>query len=322
MTIPSRVVVIGEPAAGGLRNSIVSALTSLGRKVEVIDWGRWHPAPLASAAFRLPRLAGGFRRDLRREVEALAGGGPTELVLVVKGAFLDAQMIEHLRRHLEAPVVCWNPDSPFDDAISNRGAGIPAAIGAYDVYVTWAEDVAERLASLSSRVVIIPFAWDPGVHHPTAGQGLAAGRIVFVGTASGERISLLRRLARFHPLVFGNGWSTIEGVEIRPAVTGPEMSAIVGEAKWNLNLLRPQNARSHNMRTFELPGAGGNQLAPATRDHERFLGADGRTLLYNSFGELEAILRSDPTSLDSRPPDLLSDHTYVKRLSDLLTTMQ
>ena len=170
--VPGRIVVVGEPAPGGLRSSLISAFTMLGRKVDTIDWGPWRPAQLAAAAFRAPRLAARFRRHLRHEIDQLADGGETDLVLVVKGTFLDTRTIEHFRRRLAAPVVCWNPDSPFDGAVSNRGAGIPSAIGAYDTYVTWADDVAERLALQSAHVIVIPFAWDSEIHRPTAGRGI------------------------------------------------------------------------------------------------------------------------------------------------------
>ena len=291
----------------------------LGRSVDVVNWGPWQPTQLASGAFRAPWLAGGFRRRLRLEVDRLAVGVETDLVLVIKGPLLDTRTIDYLRNRLAAPVVCWNPDSPFDDAISNCGAGIPAAIGAYDTYVTWAEDVAERLVRRNPHVVVIPFAWDSKVHPPTTGQGLTEGRIVFVGTGSKERIELMRRIAYLHPLVFGNQWPAIDGVEILPPAVGAEMSAVVGEAKWNLNPLRPQNARSHNMRTFELPGAGGNQVTLRTRDHERFLERDSRTLLYRSHQELESILRSDPSDLAPRGDGLLAEHTYVVRVRKLLS---
>ena len=317
--MPGRIVVVGEPAPGGLGSSIISAFTMLGRSVGVVDWGPWRPAQLASAAFQAPRLAGGFRRRLRQEVDRLAGGDEADLVQVIKEPLLDTRTIEHFRKRMAAPVVCWNPDSPFDGAVSNRGAGIPSAIGAYDTYVTWADDVAERLALQSAHVIVVPFAWDSEIHRPTAGRGLTEGRIVFVGTGSKERVELMRKIAHLRPLVFGNQWPAIEGVEIHPPAVGVEMSAIVGEAQWNLNPLRPQNARSHNTRTFEVPGAGGNQLAPHTGDHERFLGSDSRTLLFHSHGELESILRSDPAELAPRQDDLLTEHTYVARVRKLLT---
>jgi len=317
----ARIVAVGAPAEFGLRNSLVAAFRHSGCVVDLLDLGPWSPAWLASAALRQPLLGAGFRREFRRRVDVLADNGPSDLVLVFKGALLDSRSIDHLRSRFGCPVVCWNPDSPFDSAVSNFGAGIPRAIGFYDVYITWAHDLAERLSAVAARVLVVPFAWDPEIMQPTAGREVAAGRIVFIGTGTKERIASLRSLAHLHPMVFGGLWPKIDGVDIRPPVKGAEFCRVVGEAKWNLNLLRPQNAQSHNMRTFELVGAGGTQVAPLTNDHSRFLGGDSRTVLFRGKEELESILRSDPCERPPRRPALLDGHTYRDRARQILADL-
>ena len=314
-------VIVGEPAEAGLRDSLVTAFRRCGCTVDVLDLGPRQPAWLAAAAFRQPILGTKFRRQFRRHVDAAAETHPVELILVIKGAFIDSRTIDYLRMRFDSPVVCWNPDSPFDRAISNCGAGIPSAIAAYDTYITWAHDVAEQLLPLA-RVVVIPFAWDPELMPPTPGHGVAAGRIVFIGTGSRERCDWLAGLAHLHPLIFGDRWPMIRGLDIRPPIRGLSFCRVVGEAKWNLNLLRPQNARSHNMRTFELVGAGGTQVAPFTDDHQRFLGSDSQTVLFRTNRELEDILRSDPTEHPPRHPALLKEHTYTDRARQLLNTLK
>jgi len=229
---PGSVIVIGEAAEGGLRDSVAAGFRGADWEVEVVTSGPWHPRWLASAAFRAPRLAYGFRRSLHRTIDRLADGRPADLIVVIKGVFFDPPSVDRLRSRFGAPVVCWNPDSPFDEAISNRGAGIPDAVAAYDAYVTWA--------------------------------------------------------------------------------------GVIGEARWNINLLRPQNAASHNMRSFEIPGAGGNQVAPDTADHRRYLGRDPCTVTFERRADLLDILRSDPHGLPPRPADLLVGHTYRDRVEQLV----
>lgn len=314
-------MIIGDNALGGLRSSLVLAFREVGWVVHTVDWGGWRPNVIGRAAFREPRLASWWRLQLRRRIDILAEVAPVDVVVVLKGHFLVASDIDYARSRLSSPIVCWNPDSPFDDAISNRGAGVPKAVGAYDLYITWAEDVAERLISVQSSVAVIPFAWDPVLHPVTTGRGEAAGRVVFVGTASRERTALIERIRKFQPVVYGNRWPAMEGVEVRPPLVGPDMAAVVGEARWNLNLLRPQNARSHNMRSFELPGAGGNQLTAKTPDHIRFLGADPRTVTYSSDRELLTLLGCDPDDLARRDPQLMAGHTYADRVRQLISTL-
>jgi hypothetical protein len=322
VTTPCRIVIRGTPQECGLRNSLISAAVACGCTVEILDWGPWKPTWLASAAFRQPKLAIGFRRELCRQIDALADIGPVDLVLVIKGPLLDSRTVDHLRRRFGPPVVCWNPDDPLDHEISNHGGGMSRAIENYDAYVTWSDDVAERISRMCDRVLVIPFAWDPEIMTPAPGDGTAAGRIVFIGTGTKSRRASLQNLAHLRPLVFGNNWERMDGIECHPAVLGNVFSKIIGEARWNINFLRPQNARSHNMRTFEIPGAGGNQVAPATADHERFLGRDDRTLLFRSHDELESLLRSDPRQLPPRSRNLMDGHTYRARLNQLLTQLK
>jgi hypothetical protein len=314
----ANILIVGEPAEGGLRNSLVGAFRHCGCTVTVFDLGRWVPRGLASAVYRWPMLGIGFLRVFRRSLDELADTTPADLVIVMKGALLNSRSIELLRVRFGSPVVCWNPDSPFDYAISNRGGGIPRTITAYDAYITWAEDVAECLERFVSCIFVVPFAWDPSIIRETAGSGEAQDRVVFIGTASRERTEQLKRLAHLRPVVYGNRWPRIDGIDLRPPVKGREFSKVVGEARWNINLLRPQNALSHNMRTFELVGAGGSQIAPATEDHRNFLGGDPRTVLFRTEKELESILRSDPNEYPMRPPGVLKGHTYADRVAKLL----
>jgi Glycosyl transferases group 1 len=317
----TRIIIVGAPAEAGLRDSLVTAFRRCGCTVDVLDLGPWQPPWLVTAAFRQPILGTKFRHQFRRRVDTVAETHPVELVLVIKGAFIDSRTIDYLRLRFDSPVVCWNPDSPFDKAISNRGAGIRSALAAYDAYITWTHDVAEQLPPMV-RVVVIPFAWDPELMPPTPGHGVAAGQIVFIGTGTRERCDWLAGLAHLRPLIFGDQWPAIHGLDIRPPVRGLSFCRIVGEARWNLNLLRPQNARSHNMRTFELVGAGGAQVAPYTDDHQRFLGSDSRTVLFRTSRELEDILRSDPAERPARQPALLEEHTYTDRARQLLDILK
>jgi hypothetical protein len=313
------IIVIGQPAEGGLRDSLVAGFIDAGCIVDVVDLVSPTAEKLTAAATWWPPLGMPLRRVFRRRVDALEGqGGNADLVVVIKGTFLDRTAIGHIRTRFECPVGCWNPDSPFDEAISNRGAGIARAIPCYDFYVTWAEDIAEQLVRLRDHVYVIPFAWDPHVIQPMAGDGTAAGRIVFVGTGTSERAEMIGQLKPLRPVVFGTRWHPIEGVEIRPPVLGREMCKVIGEAAWNINLLRPQNTRSHNMRTFEVPGAAGLQAAPDTPDHRRFLARDAGTVLFSSFAELFDILRRESVC-PVRGASFLEGHAYADRARQLLT---
>lgn len=312
----NRAVLIGEPTPGGLTSALRHAFVDLQWDTLLVPWGAERPRLLGRLASRAPRAATPFRRRLRRSVDEIAATS-VDLVVVVKGFLFDHPTIEYIRRRLATPVVCWNPDSPFDPATSNSGGGMTRTIGSYDHYVTWADDVAERLAPLARHVVVIPFGWDPRTHFPEPGSGKARDRVVFIGTWTAERQRWLEALAPWEPLVFGNSWPRVPGVELRPAVTGSEFRQVVGEARCNLNFLRPQNRASHNMRTFEIPACAGRQLAQRSPDHERFLRTNDAAL-FDDVEELRCVLEQSPPNLQPNRSGAFSEHTYARRVAQLL----
>lgn len=314
-----RVIIVGEPGDWNFGSSVSRAFRDVGWDSIRVDWGPWRPEWLARAAHRLDALGAPWRRSLLSRLDHATGAGAS-LVLVIKGQHLDAATIERLRRRTGAPVVCWNPDSPFDMAISNRGAGLRRAVSAYDAYVTWSERVAQQLSECRRLVVVIAFGVDPHVHYPEPGTGAYRDRVIFVGTYTPQRAALLQRLRTWEPVVFGNGWPTSRGLELRPAVAGAAFRRVVGEARWNLNFLRPQNHDSHNMRSFEIPGCGGRQLAPRTGDHEHFL-TGSSSHLFGTEEELLALLDSD-LSEALTTDSWRSDNAYTSRIEQLIAFLR
>ncbi|MGI8806351.1 MAG: CgeB family protein [Acidimicrobiales bacterium] len=313
----SSVLVIGQEHIGGLASSLSSGFRDLGWDARHVKWGPWRPVLLSRLAARASSMAEPFRYQLRRQVAAAARDRTFDLVVVVKGPFLDASTISAIRRSTGAPLVCWNPDSPFDGSMSNSGGGMAAAIPLYDAYVTWADEVAERLQARARHVEVIPFGFDPHMHFHEPSAGIAEDRLVFIGTATAERQAWLSRLATWEPAIFGNGWEPSPGLDIRAPVFGSEFRSVVGEARWNLNLLRQQNRTSHNMRTFEIPGCGGRQLAPMSADHERFQEST-KAGLFADFDELTALLDSTPPASPLDTPERLENHSYRSRVAVLV----
>lgn len=314
------VLLVGQVVPGALTTSLEAAFRDLGCAVQVVPIGPFRRPRLAGLAYRVGALASIARAEIERAVDASVSSRH-DLVVVVKGPFVDAALVDRLRARAGGPVVCWNPDSPLDGAISNRGAGMPAAVSAYDAYITWSDDLADRLSSIARRVIVVPFAWDPHLHQPTEGRGVATGRVVFVGSWTRDRERNVAALRAYEPLVFGNGWTRVRGIEVRPAVTDLAFAAVVGEARWNLNFLRPQNATSHNMRTFEIPACRGSQLAQWSPDHERFLGDLPSVALFRTADELHAHLDAEAPSKDV-PDEWLSANTYEERCRALLAEIR
>ena len=311
---PSSVAVMSSPEPSGLGASLVRAFVDLGIAAQLIP----QPLPRLRASGRLVLELGATAPHAMtsdaRALEALERVQP-DLVVVVKGSFVSRRLVERMRQ--SSVVVCWNPDSPFDSAASNRGGRVFEAVDAYNLYVTWSHSIGHCLSDLGVEVTIIPFGFDPHVHFPVVGSGEARDRIVFAGTASPERIAVMNRLGAMSPLIYGNGWPAGD-YEVRRATYGSVLAGVLSEARWCINLLRPQNRDSHNMRSFELPACGGRQLTMATDDHVALLPGTGAVLV-DSIRELIEAAGSTP---EPERIGIGSDHNYAARVSRLLAQLQ
>lgn len=107
------------------------------------------------------------------------------------------------------------------------------------------------------------------------------------------------------------------------------MAKIYGGSKVGLNLMRPQNSFSHNMKTFEIPAMGGFMLAPRTTEHSIFFEEGKQVAYYDDLEELreKAIYyvkhneeRVAMTSSAQRKA--LAEHTYRERMRELLSKLE
>lgn len=245
-----------------------------------------------------------------------------EAILIVKGQLLTRRALRSLRDTAGCPLICWNPDSPFDPAISNCGGGILEAVGMYDLYITWSSSLRERISLRGQHCVTIPFGadWGVGRELPDERMRWLAGRPVFAGSFTKERLDLLRPLRRQGLVIFGNHWPPGSGIDVRPAVLGSSYTNVIRTAACAINLLRPQNRDSHNMRSFEIPACGGRQLAPWTGDHVRLLPSTHVTLFDDARVDLESAVE---VALTAGPPgdvsaEWMSRHSYDSRINTLI----
>ncbi|MDB4733770.1 glycosyltransferase [Planctomycetota bacterium] len=195
--------------------------------------------------------------------------------------------------------VCYNPDDPI--TTFSRGSNRPwvtGSISAFDLFCTYKGGILGELTARGAREVLhLPFAWDdlvPGDDPRDAGDGETDYDLLFVGNGDRQREALLCNIlehARFTDLrigVYGN-WGGVRSKLLRDVLAGRqasfgEMQDLVRRSCLSLNILRRQNEGSHNMRTFEIPGAGGLMMSQAGAEQESWF-AEGSSALYFSSAE-------------------------------------
>ena len=302
---------------------------------DLARWPAWR-ARLVRRTMERPILALYSRRLLRRLVAERA-----DLVWVGKGAWALPWLWREFKRQCpSSTLVCYNADNPV--VTYSRGGNRPwvtASIPCFDLYVTYNKQLLEPLRKAGAqRVLRLPFAWDPVVHPvlqvSEAERQQYACDVIFVGNGNAARERWLDGILRkaegcgWQLAVYGS-WgkcrSTLVRESIRgPAIYGAEMVKIIRSAKLALNILRDQNAGSHNMRTFEIPGCGGIMVSQDSPEQEEFF-PGGEAAVYfqdarDAAAKVTALLANETqrNQLRARAWEIVRGHTYAERARTLL----
>jgi spore maturation protein CgeB len=330
-----RVLILGEDAPGGLMGSYARGFAELGATVRTY---------CVATAFRavMPALR---TRALRRVAEPVLLGlfnervladnrhAEADLVVVLKGHRLQEATVDRLRDVVDAPVVNFYPDDPFSVERSNRLAFGTPVLASYDACFTFAHHLIPGYERAGARATYyLPFARDPALHAPAAPTAAHDFEVVFVGNLDDHRVRCMEAIAPYHRIgVFGERThelvpkgSALSRATFGPAMYGAELSRTLARGAISLNVMRPQNARSHNMRSFESPACAAFTLSQRT-DELGTLFAEGEEVA--CFGTVEE-MRDEVTRWlgDSAGRNRIAraghervrDETYARRAATML----
>jgi spore maturation protein CgeB len=261
------------------------------------------------------------RRPLTARLSRLLAQGPADLVLVFKGAGLDASTVSDLRRSTRARWANWFPDDPHELEVSVRLAP------AYDTFFTHDSSSLVRHRSAGARAYYLAFGCDPDYLRPEVARPRWRANITFVGSRDPRRERVVRELADLGLAVWGPGWPN-------GPVYGDDFVHALAGATVGLNLHQQfgeggdpaRYGTGANMRVFELAAVGTPQLSDAKADIARHFTPGREIVLYRSVAELrdqaralladESLRRSLAAAARERA---LREHTWAHRLQELLT---
>lgn len=220
------------------------------------------------------------------------------VVFIFKGMEIFPQTLNWMRRQ-KIKTVNYNPDNPF--IFSGKGSGnknVSKSILLYDLHFTYNRLVQEELeAATNGHVAYLPFGHDisnqfydrlrnePEILDPC-----------FVGNPDTQRALAIQKLASeglpIH--VFGHGWKkfvTDAKIVIHQAVLADELFLTLRRYRVQLNLMRPHNLDSHNMRTFEVPAVGGIMIAPSNDEHRSFFDHGKEVFLFENMSQCASLIK-------------------------------
>jgi len=298
-----KILIVGEFFRGALSESYFEAFRRLGCQLERFDEVRQFykniPSFRYSRYLHLDKTLGiYFFRLLNSELLRVARDFRPDLCIFFKGYRIFPETILKIKEDTQAAVFNINADDPLSP---NRGASsamVRGAMTAYDCYFIWSKYLTMRLKEEGlSSVRYLPFAFDPEIHCPqqlsSEEQDGLGHDLVFVGGWDRRREVLLGNLEDFDLAIWGAWYwgkrcrnkRLVKKWQGKP-VLAQMMSKVLCASKISLNIFRPQNIGSVNMRTFEAPACGAFALAERSPEAVTFFQEDKEVVYFSGADEL------------------------------------
>jgi len=276
----------------------------------------------------------GVYRKINKELLTLVEKEMPVAVVVFKGMEIYPETLQAIKTK-GIKILNYNPDNPF--IFSGKGSGnknVSNAIPFFDLYLSYDSGVVERMRSERNiKAEILPFGFEVSeevFEKCTAEEEVMS--VCFMGNPDTDRINFINSLAEkgisIH--VYGHDWQGVlkgPNIQFCGHVYQDDAWKTLRKYRVQLNLMRIHNPTSHNMRTFEIGGIGGIQLAPATTDHQTYFQPGKEIFLYNNVddcaSQAEYLLSlskevADEIRINARTRSLQSGYTYKSRSEELL----
>ena len=215
-----------------------------------------------------------------------------EIIWVFKGMEITPESLKWAKQQ-GIKLINYNPDNPF--IFSGKGSGnlnITKSISLYDLHFTYNLEIQKQLKKIyQANTAYLPFAFDVSKDiFEECSNEKEIVKVCFLGNPDKKRAKFILHLAEKGVMidVFGNEWNkfiTHKNIITYPPIYADEQWKTLRKYRVQINLLRIHNEDSHNMRTFEVPGIGGIQLAPYTIEHKIFFEDGKEIFLFKNIDE-------------------------------------
>ncbi len=272
-------------------------------------------------------------KKINRNLIALMTSYQPDIAWIFKGMEVFPATLAWAQEH-GIKLVNFNGDSPF--IFSGRGSGnknVTDSIPLYDLHLTYNRAVKAEMNIRNLPVELLPFGFDLDValyeKCCTEDEFL---KLCFLGNPDEQRAEFIKKLAIAGIAVdlYGNDWDKFvhhKNIQAFPPVYGDEQWRVLRRYRIQLNLMRPHNPDTHNMRTFELGSIGAIQLAPDTPDHREYFVPGKEIFLFRDLSEcIQQVayllnitgLEADCIRLNTRARSLKSGYDYRSRSKQVL----
>lgn len=216
-----------------------------------------------------------------------------DIVWVFKGIEILPDTINSIKK-LNIKIVNYNPDHPFIRTFSSGGnQNVEKCVPLYDLHFSYNLDLCKEINNkYGVETIFLPFGYDlQEITFKKIENFNEIKKIAFVGNPDKYRRKILLKLALegFQIDVFGHKWEkwiNHPNISTFGLISGDEFWKNLRQYRIQLNIFRPHNIGSHNMRTFEIPAVGGIMLAPESKEHSIFFNEGEEIFTYSDFDSL------------------------------------
>ena len=217
------------------------------------------------------------------------------VVLIFKGMEINPKSIEYLK-HKNIFLINYNLDHPFE--YFSRGSGnknVLKSLPFYNLHLTYSQKIKTDFKEKRNykNVEILPFGYalSDELFDEINNEIDEICSICFIGNPDNKRIELIQSFLNedLNVDVYGENWDKSglndNKLQICKAAYNDDYWKTLRKYRVQLNVFRPHNYNSHNMRSFEVPAVGGIMLAPYSKEHSEFFVNEEEAFYYNSTNE-------------------------------------
>ena len=229
----------------------------------------------------------GILKQINKQFKKQVAQYKPDVIWVFKGMEIFPESLQWAKEQ-KIKLVNYNGDNPF--LFSGKGSGnknVTNAISLYDLHLTYNRAVKEEMEKeYHIKTEILPFGFDiEETIYDECKKEQEINKVCFLGNPDKHRGFFLQKLAEKGVQIdlYGNDWDKFvqhPNVQTFTPVYADDCWLVLRKYRVQLNLMRPHNPDTHNMRTFEVPAVGGIQLAPYTPDHEIYFTPEKEIFLY------------------------------------------